>query len=261
MNWKTGHENKLEMIRRLLILFIVAIGLAPTKAIAANTDASSPLRCGPFTHASMPKPEPQTDPEATARFQLISHEATSGPHDFVFLGDSLIQKWDHSLWEQYFEPLRSLNAGINGDRTENLLWRIQNGNLDRQQPMVVVLLIGTNDIGRNRPSGAIAQGVQEILKVLRSRLPTARTLLLGVLPRGELPTSDRRRQVNEVNNLIRACDDRRHVFYANVGAALLDSAGRLTRSVSTDGVHLTERGYALLTEQIEIEFSKILPNR
>lgn len=249
------------MPRILVILFIVTIGLASAKGIAANTNASSPPGCGPFTQAGIPKPEPQTDPEAVARFQLINREANSGSHDFVFLGDSLTQKWDQPLWERYFQPLHSLNAGVNGDRTENLLWRIQHGNLDRQQPMVIVLLIGTNDIGRNRPSAMIAQGVEEILKVLRSSVPTARTLLLGVLPRSELPTSDRRRQVNEVNHLIQTCADRKHIFYANVGIALLDGAGRLTRSVSTDGVHLTERGYVLLTEQLETEFGKIIPDQ
>ena len=177
---------------------------------------------------------------------IVRSQAES--HDFVFLGHLLTQKWDRSIWDQTFVPLHSLNAGVNGDRTEHLLWRIEHGNVDGQRPYAVVLLIGTNDIGRNRPANVIAEGVREILEAVRSKLPKARVLLLGVLPRSEAPDSHRRRQVAEVNELIRRCADQKHVFYADVGRALLDRAGRLTREVSSDGVHLTEQGYKLLTD-------------
>lgn len=120
-----------------------------------------------------------------------------------------------------------------------------------------MLLIGTNDIGRNRPAKVIAEGIRENLKVLRTRFPRARILLLGVLPRSESPISRRRHQVSDVNRLIQQCGDGEHVFYADLGDALLDPAGRLTRAVSTDGVHLTERGYALLTARIKAELDKI----
>src|ERR1043165_5079182 len=95
---------------------------------------------------------PQTDPEAVERFQEINSEAQAGSHSTVFLGDSLTQKWAPSAWNQHFARLNALNAGVNGDRTEHLLWRVAHGNLQRQSPALVVLLIGTNDIGRNRPS-------------------------------------------------------------------------------------------------------------
>ena len=180
---------------------------------------------------------------------------------FVFLGDSLTQKWDRSAWERYLAPLGSLNAGVNGDRTEHLFWRIEHGNLDRQQPEVVVLLIGTNDIGRDRSADIIAEGVREILTVLRSRLPTTRILLLGVLPRSESPGSARRHQVSEVNRLIQTCDDRKHVFYADVGDALLDPTGQLTRAISPDGVHLSKHGYDLLTARLEVELKKVRSNQ
>lgn len=216
------------------------------------------VKCAPFADTALPKAVPQNDPEAIERFQLINREAKAGSHTVLLLGDSLTQRWDHSLWERYFASLNALNAGVNGDRTEHLLWRIEHGNIDRQRPELVVLLIGTNDIGSNRPARITAEGVRQILGVLRFRLPTTRILLLGVLPRSELPGSKRRRQVNEVNKLIRTCADGEHVFYADVGDILLDRAGRLTREVSPDGVHLSKRGYELLTDPLELEFGKML---
>lgn len=247
-----------KMLHLLAILTALVLGIVPGCAYAGS-QAHASIKCGPFAKENLPNPAPQTDPEAVQRFDLINGEAKAGSHTVVFLGDSLTQKWDRSVWEQSFAPLDAFNAGVNGDRTENLHWRIEHGNLDGQRPDIVVLLIGTNDIGRNRPARVIAEGVREILVALRSRLSTSRILLLGVLPRSESPGSERRRQVAEVNQLIRTCADREHVFYADLGDALLDRAGRLTRDVSPDGVHLSERGYVLLTDRLEQEFGRLPP--
>jgi lysophospholipase L1-like esterase len=242
-----------------VVLFGMALAFVPGMALAgANADVSAQLQCGPFTKAAPPTPTPQTDPEAIARFRQINREVEAGPHAILFLGDSLTQKWDPTIWEQDSIFRDALNAGINGDRTENLLWRLRNGNLYRQHPNAVVLLIGTNDIGRNRSPEIVAEGIRGILELLRSRLPDTRILLLAVLPRSESPFSRRRDQVHAVNRLIRQCDDGEHVFYADVGTALLDSAGRLTRAISPDGVHLSPLGYARLTGRLDMELHKIL---
>jgi lysophospholipase L1-like esterase len=253
---RDGHST-----HRLVVIALVAsvICLAPGVVSAATKQPPGQLTCGPFAQTAVQKPAQQTDPEAVQRFELINSEAKARSHTVVFLGDSLTQKWDRSVWEQSFMPIDALNAGVNGDRTDNLLWRIGHGNLDGQRPDLVVLLIGTNDIGRNRPPRVIAEGVREILLALRSRLQKAQILLLGILPRSESPDSERRRQVAEVNQLIRTCADHEHVFYGDVGDALLDRAGRLTREVSPDGVHLSQHGYAILTDRLELEFGRLPP--
>jgi lysophospholipase L1-like esterase len=245
------------MLYRIAMFATLMFGIAAGSAFAGSEDNAVQLRCRPFADEGVPPPAPQTDPEAVQRFELINREAKAGSHAVLFLGDSLTQKWDQSMWEQNFAPRYALNAGVNGDRTENLLWRIEHGNLAGQRPNVLVLLIGTNDIGRNRSANIIAEGVREILLALRSQAPEARILLLGVLPRSESPGSERRRQVAAVNQLIRACADREHVFYADVGDALLSRAGRLSRDVSPDGVHLSERGYMLLTDRLKHEFNSL----
>lgn len=227
-----------------------------------DPDGTVQLKCRPFTTATPEKPVPQSDPLAIERFHTINQEVRSGPHTILFLGDSLTQKWDPSVWDRYFGARGGLNAGVNGDRTEHLLWRLENGNLDGTAPALVVLMIGTNDIGRNRPADMVAEGVRRILQVLRGGVPTSRILLLGILPRSEAANSRRRRQVAEVNRLIETCADREHIFYADFGDKLLDPKGdpegRLTRAVSPDGVHLSRRGYTLLAAPLAAELDKIL---
>ncbi len=143
-------------------------------------------------------------------------------------------------------PLGVLDAGIDGDRSEHLLWRIEHGNLDGTPPKVIVLLIGTNDLGHGRPPELAAEGIRTILLYLRERLPAVPILLLALTPR-----SDRfREKVNAVNRLIKTCDGG-FVHYADVGRTLLDSQGRLTRGMSLDGVHLTDLGYQRLTLRLD----------
>ncbi|HEX3860165.1 MAG TPA: GDSL-type esterase/lipase family protein [Stellaceae bacterium] len=185
-------------------------------------------------------------------------EIAAGPNAILFLGDSLTRKWDQALWDRFFAPSGALNLGVNGDKTENLLWRLQNGNLNGQHPTAVVLLIGTNDIGRNRAATVIAQGIRDILTLLRERLPATRILLLGVLPRSASPGSRRRMQVAAVNHLLQTCEDREYVFYADLGDTLLDADGRLSPEISFDGVHLSAQGYALLTPQVATKLNNIL---
>ena len=251
MNWRKAW-CAVVVASAIVVLFLPGI-----PAVDAHPDDAALLNCKPFAETGLPKAVPRDDPEAIERFQLINREVNASSHTVLFLGDSLTQKWDRSLWDRYFGSLHALNAGVNGDRTEHLLWRIEHGNIDGQHPEFVVLLIGTNDIGHDRPARITAEGVRQILGTLRSRIPTTRILLLGLLPRSDSPGSERRQQVSEVNQLIRTCGDGELVFYADVGGALLDQAGRLTREVSPDGVHLSKQGYALLTDRLEVEFRRM----
>lgn len=241
-----------------LLIALTSVGAASGSALSASHQLPIRLNCGPFATAGVPAPTPQMDSEAVERMNEIRREANTGPHAILFLGDSLTRKWDPTLWQRYFVPRGALNAGVNGDRTEHLLWRIKHGDLDRQNPRAAVVLIGTNDIGSNRPGNIIAEGIRQILIALRERFPDARILLIGVLPRSELPDSHRRQQVTGVNSLIRTCQDHRHIFYDDSGEGLLNQDRYLSRAVSFDGVHLTQHGYTLLTRRIDRELDSVL---
>jgi len=151
-----------------------------------------------------------------------------------------------------------LNAGISGDFTDQVLWRLKHGNLAGPPPRAVILLIGTNDLAAHRSPELTADGIRANLALLRERLPDTRILVLGLLPREQSPNAPLRRAVTEVNNLIRNCADGEHVVFAEIGDVLLDSDGQLSVAVSPDWLHFSEFGYELLTSSLESVLDRFL---
>src|SRR5262252_3849901 len=118
--------------------------------------------------------------------------AKEGKIDLLFLGDSITQGWgNNAVWQKHYGALHAANFGIGGDTTENVLWRIQNGEIEGISPKVVVLLIGTNNFGlEGHPPDGIAKGVATIVQTLRKKLPSTKVLLLAIFPRDEKPGTD-----------------------------------------------------------------------
>ena len=168
------------------------------------------------------------------------------------------QPWDGAVWEGNLASRGALNAGVSGDRTENLLWRLQNGNLDGPPPNAAVLLIGTNDLAAGRSPELAADGIRAVLEALRQHFPNTRILLLGLLPREEDASALLRTATTRVNRLIQECADGEHIVYANIGDVLLDNRGRLTSTIAPDGLHFTAHGYELLASRLNPELDRLL---
>src|SRR5687767_7836906 len=101
--------------------------------------------------------------------------AKEGNVDVLFLGDSITEGWagnGKELWKERYAKLNAANFGISGDRTQHVLWRLENGELDGIKPKVVMLMIGTNNIGSNPPE-QIAAGVKKIVEKLREKIGRA----------------------------------------------------------------------------------------
>jgi len=167
------------------------------------------------------------------------------------LGNSLTEGWDPESWATSFAPGDILNAGISGDFTDHILWRLEHGNLDGPPPRAVILLIGTNDLAAHRSPELTADGIRANLVLLRRRLPQTKILLLGLLPREEFPDAPLRLAAAQVNELIRDCADGEHIFYAEIGDVLLDRDGRLGAALSPDWLHFNQYGYALLASRLK----------
>lgn len=176
-----------------------------------------------------------------------------GPQ-LVMIGDSITQSWEDigsALWQRHFAPLGALNLGFGGDKTENVLWRLQHGELDGLNPRVVTLLIGTNNTGdRMDPAPAVAAGVARVLQEIRQRLPGARVLLLAIFPREARPDAAMRRRNEQINALLAPLADGRQVHWLNLNDALMNADGTLSRDVMPDLLHLSERGYGLWAERL-----------
>ena len=119
--------------------------------------------------------------------------AKKGHIDLLFLGDSITQGWhENSVWQRFYGSRHAENFGIGGDRTQHVLWRIQNGELAGIEPKVIVLMIGTNNLHSETPD-EIAQGTGAIVAELRRRVPKTKILLLGIFPRSPKPNAVRER--------------------------------------------------------------------
>ena len=116
----------------------------------------------------------------------------------VLTGDSIIKGLSRypKIWRKYFAPLKALNFGIGGDKTQHVLWRLQNGELECD-PKIIVVLCGTNNIDKNS-SSEIAQGILAIVDFIRNKKPNVNIIVCGILPRDLYPSS-RRNKVDDVN--------------------------------------------------------------
>jgi lysophospholipase L1-like esterase len=227
---------------------MAATVLAAALSLCLPAKAQEMLACRPFAARNLlAQPEPRAAEGARKRFDAIRQAVHTRPYRALFLGDSLTQLWDPATWQEYFARRGVLNAGVSGDRTEHLLWRLDNGNLDGPPPRVAIVLIGTNDLGHGRTPRIAAEGIRAVLLKLRARLPDTRILLLGLWPRGASVVDRLRLEVDEVNDMIQHCGDNKTVYYANIGGVVLDVRGELTRAISPDLLHFSAEGYRRLS--------------
>ena len=172
-----------------------------------------------------------------------------GGIDLVFLGDSITQGWEdggREAWPKICGGLRAANFGFSGDRTEHVLWRLAHGEIVGLDPKVVVIMIGTNNIGHGSSNAQqTAQGVKAIVAKLLGSLPHSKILLLGIFPRGEEPTDPMRLAVNQATDGFRSLNDGKRVFFQDIGYAFTRTDGVLRTLLMPDKLHLNPEGYEI----------------
>ncbi len=174
--------------------------------------------------------------------------AQKGGVAVLFVGDSITEGWewaDGEHWKKDFAPLGAANFGIGGDTTQNLLWRLENGDVGALKPRVVVLLIGTNNLGRENASPAdVARGIEAVVTRLRAGFPEAKVILHGIFPCDYSPKAEVRQRVKDVNALLSRLDGLGgQVVFRDIGSIFLEPDGSILPAVSNDGLHLTPEGY------------------
>ena len=172
-------------------------------------------------------------------------QAKAGNVDLVMVGDSITHNWERQKnYAKAFEPYNTLNLGFGGDRTQHVLWRIQNGEIDGISPKLVTMMIGTNNMKDDAP-GDIAAGIEAIVAELRQRLPDARVVVLSIFPRKHPRTPGDTEKVRAVNDLLPAIVDNKHVFHVDLNEHFLTEDGGLrVECYGKDLLHLSNQGYA-----------------
>ena len=195
--------------------------------------------------------------KAHERFVAIAKE---GKTELLFLGDSITAGWGSkkAIWDKAFGAYTPANFGIGGDRTQHVLWRIENGELEGIKPKAAVIMIGTNNSGGDTAEG-IAKGVTKIVETVRTKTPHTKILLLAVFPRGEKAEKNMQREkLKVVNQIIAKLDDGKHVFFLDTGAKFLESDGSLSKDIMPDFLHLSEKGYQIWADAISPKLAELM---
>jgi lysophospholipase L1-like esterase len=224
------------------------------------------------TVGSAAEPAPRTDQNSLTAHQQLLDKAKQGRIDIYFEGDSITRRWGATdypdllaNWNQNFFGWNAADFGWGADRIQNILWRLNNGELDGVNPKVIVLLAGTNNVGNaNPPEGDdakvadITNGLQAILRVMRTKAPDATIIVSGIFPRNDnmavMPTIDK---IN--SNLSRLADGKK-IRYLNINDKLADRDGKLFDGMlnARDKLHPTAKGYQVWADALKPIFTELL---
>jgi lysophospholipase L1-like esterase len=210
------------------------------------------------------QPMARTDANSLKAHEQLMAKRTQGKIDVYFMGDSITRRWGASdrqyadllrNWNENFKGWNAADFGWGADKTQNMLWRLEQGELDGVNPKVIVLMAGTNNIGNLTPAddtdvraAETVRGVAVVLKELRARAPNATIVLMGITPRNDnvqvMPIID------AANRGIAQLADGHRIRYLNINARLTDGRGVLLAGMTSDGLHLTAKAYQLWADAL-----------
>lgn len=212
-------------------------------------------------------PVPRTGTSTNRQSQVLQRaKENPGACDIAFIGDSITQGWEgpgKNVWGTFYGNRKCLNFGVGGDRTEHVLWRFENGQLEGIKPKAAVLMIGTNNSNKNKDGteqyseGEILEGILAIVKQIRTRLPETKLLVVGIFPRAKT-FSTQRGKLLQINQALAKVADGQMIHYIDFGSQLIEADGSLSKEIMPDALHLSEKGYTIWAEAIEPKLKELL---
>jgi beta-glucosidase len=217
-------------------------------------------------------PVPRPEKEGwMARHQAMVERIAKGNVELLMVGDSITHGWAYrgkEVWAKYYGSRNAVNLGISGDRTENVLWRLENGEIENIHPKLAVVMIGTNNSNEQYTEEQIADGIKAIVCKLRTKMPETKVLILAIFPRGNAEQRKNKEQGatpnsqwaknDKASQLASQVADNKMVFFLDINKVFLNDQGVLTRDVMPDLLHPTEKGYQLWAEAMEPTIAKLM---
>jgi lysophospholipase L1-like esterase len=213
------------------------------------------------------QPVQRTDRNSQIAHEQLVEKAKKGGIDVYFLGDSITRRWGATdypeflaNWNTNFFGWNAANFGWGADNIENILWRVENGELDAVNPKIIVVLAGINNVGNVAGGDAkvenITRGLKALVTACQQKAPNAVIILTALFPRNDnmavIPT------INRINdNLARMADGKR-IRFLNVNHKLADKDGKLFEGMSKDNLHPGLKGYQIWADGLKPTFTEIL---
>ena len=241
----------------LALALALVVTFMPNLSATADADTLDP--------PSSITPVPRDNAGAIARQdECIRRVRESEPTRVLFVGDSITQGWEgagREVWQKSIAPLGALNLGNSGDRTEHVLWRLEQAPLTRLKPEHVVLLIGTNNLGHGTSTATETfDGIRTVVTMLQAQCPDATIHIIETFPRGETmnPMRGDICQINQaLSRWVAASNDRfdsagnaRPLVLHDFGDAFVLEDGRIPKALMPDFLHLSSNGYEMWADAI-----------
>lgn len=203
------------------------------------------------------------------RHKAVMERNRSVNPEYAVFGDSITHRWGgepsgdnralgtgKEAWKNLFSPHTVTNMGFGSDYVDNAYYRVQLGELDGISPRVIIVLLGTNNLGgRKDTPRACADNLKAFVSLVGRKCPASKILLLGILPRKEKAVAP---LIVETNKMISVLADGKRVFFANPGTAFLAEDGVSPKSgLLVDGLHPSATGYDVLGKELSSILEKI----
>lgn len=216
---------------------------------------------------------PRADKNSMIAHEQLLEKAKKGRIDLYFLGDSITRRWGTSdeqyrnfyeNWKENFWGWNAGNFGWGGDTTQNVLWRLENGELDNVNPKVIVLSIGTNNIGKTSPTANpdprieyVSKGIKKILELCQRKAPNAKIILMSIFPRND--NIEVMLTIIAINKKISKFADGKKIKFVDVTKKMADKGGKLFDGITVpDKLHLDLKGYQVWADAIKPTLKKWL---
>ena len=254
--------NKLVMkisfavVRAIFFIVVLVISIAPM-LVQAHSAATPAPRYGDYW---------------IDRQRQINERIRQGSVDVLFVGDSIMRGWEgvvvgpdgrihhepgQAVWDKYYAKRNAVNEGINGDKTQNILWRLDHGNADGISPKLSIVMVGTNNY-RSYTAEAISDGIVAVVKKLLDKFPKSKVLLIAIFPRGAEPSQVRVKLARASELAAARIADGDKVHYMDIASKFLADDGTLSPDIMPDGLHPNEKGYRIWAEAIEPKVRELL---
>ncbi len=221
-----------------------------------------------FAAAAADQAAPRNDANSRTAHEQLLAKAKQGKIDVYFEGDSITRRWGATdypqllaNWNENFHGWNAADFGWGADRVENILWRLENGELDGINPKIIVLLGGTNNIGGPPGDEArvadITRGLIAVVRVCQEKAPDAVIIVTAIFPRNDNPNANA--AINKINENLAKLADGKKVRYLNVNDKLADADGKLLEGMmNRDRLHPDIKGYQVWADALKPIFTEIL---